>query len=101
MNVLMSLVWVNIFLAIDSHGNPSGVDQQRKEGKGNVLFNNVLNIIFTVIWRRTYDKGPLSQRGNPLLLLLHGLLFPFSSKFLYTPSHRQESTYHGLCYTSR
>ena len=30
----------------------------RKEG--NVLFNNALNTFyFTVIWRRTYGKGPL------------------------------------------
>ena len=41
-----------------------------------------------------------SERGNPLPP--HGLLFPISSKgFLYAPSHRQDSTYHGLCYTSR
>ena len=41
-----------------------------------------------------------SERGN--LLPPHGLLFPINSKgFLYAPSHRQDSTYHGLCYTSR
>ena len=42
-----------------------------------------------------------SERGNPLLP--PGLLFPINSKdsFLYAPSHRQYSTYHGLCYTSR
>ena len=42
-----------------------------------------------------------SERENPLPL--HGLLFPINSKvfFLYAPYHRQDSTYHGLCYTSR
>ena len=41
-----------------------------------------------------------SKRGNPLPP--HGLLFPIStSVLLYAPSHRQDSTYHGLCYTSR
>ena len=41
-----------------------------------------------------------SERGNPLLP--HGLLFPINSKvLLYAPSHRQDSTYHGFCYTSR
>ena len=35
-----------------------------------------------------------SERGNPLPP--HGLLFS-----LYAPSHRQDSTYHSLCYTSR
>ena len=30
------------------------------ENKGNVLFNDTLNTFyFTVIWRRTYGKGPL------------------------------------------
>ena len=29
----------------------------RKEG--NVLFNDALNILFTVIWCRAYGKGPL------------------------------------------
>ena len=41
-----------------------------------------------------------SERGN-LLLPLHGLLFPINSKvFLYAPSHRQDNTYHSLCYIS-
>ena len=41
-----------------------------------------------------------SKRGNPLPP--HGLLFPMNSKgsFILHP-HRQDSTYHGLCYTSR
>ena len=40
------------------------------------------------------------EKGNPLPP--HRLLFPISSKgsFICT-SHRQDSTYHGLCYTSR
>ena len=42
-----------------------------------------------------------NKRGNPLPP--HGLLFAISSKgsFIYAPSHRQDSTYHGLYYTSR
>ena len=41
-----------------------------------------------------------SDRGNPLPL--HRLLFPISSKvLLYASSHRQDNTYHGLCYTIR
>ena len=43
----------------------------------------------------------ISQRRN-LLLLLHVLLFLISSKgFLYTQSHRQDSTHFPVCYTSR
>ena len=41
-----------------------------------------------------------SERGNPLMP--HRLLFLIISKgFLYASSHRQDNTYHGLCYTSR
>ena len=41
-----------------------------------------------------------SERGNPLPP--HGLLFPITARVnLYAPSHRQDSTYHSLCYTSR
>ena len=40
-----------------------------------------------------------SERGNPLLP--RELLFLTSSKvFLYASSHRQDNTYHGLCYTN-
>ena len=40
-----------------------------------------------------------SERGKPLPP--HWLLFPINSKgFLYAPSHRQDSTYRSLCYTS-
>ena len=40
-----------------------------------------------------------SERGNPLPP--HELVFTISRKvFLYASSHRQDNTYHGLCYTS-
>ena len=40
-----------------------------------------------------------NERENPLPP--HRLLFPISSKgsFIYASSHRQDNTYHGLCYT--
>ena len=35
-------------------------DSERARKEGNVLFNDALNTFyFTVIWRRTYGKGPL------------------------------------------
>ena len=41
-----------------------------------------------------------SEKGN--LLPPHRLLLSINSKvFLYAPSHRQDNTYHNLCYTSR
>ena len=63
---------------------------RRKEG--NVLFNDAFNTFYL----RLYGVGHMvknhsdSERGNPLP--------PLSQ---YTPFHRQDSTYHGLCYTSR
>ena len=72
------------------------------------------------MWRQTIlikDHSD-SEKGNPPLP--HRLLFPINSMrketcrhhigysfrltarvLLYAPSHRQDSTYHGLCYTSR
>ena len=41
-----------------------------------------------------------SESGNTLPP--HGLLVLISSKgSVYAPFHRQDSTFHGLCYTSR
>ena len=72
----------------------------RKEG--NVLFNDALNTFYL----RLYGVGHMvkdhldSERGNPLPP--HGLLFTITARvLLYASSHRQDNTYHGLCYTSR
>ena len=40
-----------------------------------------------------------SERGNPLPP--HGLFRLEASVLLYASSHRQDNTYHSLCYTSR
>ena len=42
-----------------------------------------------------------SERGNPLPP--RRLLFPILAArvLLYASSHRQDNTYHGLCYSSR
>ena len=51
------------------------------------------------LWLRTILSVSDSEKGNPMSP--HRLLFPISSKVFYAPSHIQDSTYHGLCYTSR
>ena len=64
--------------------------------EGNVLFNDALNTFYL----RLYGVGHMvkdqsdSKRGKPLLRLAARVL-------LYAPSHRQDSTYHSLCYASR
>ena len=69
---------------------------QKNEGRkeGNVLFNNVLNTFYLQLYgiRHMVKDHSDSEKGN--LLLPHRVL-------LYAPSHRQNSTYHSLCYTRR
>ena len=72
----------------------------RKEG--NFSFNDALNTFYLRLYgvRHMVKDHSDSERGNPLPP--HRLLFPISSKgFLYASSHRQDNTYHSLCYTSR
>ena len=72
----------------------------RKEG--NSLFNDALNTLYLRLYgvRHMVKDHSDNKRGN--LLPPYRLLFPISSKvFLYALSHRQDNTYHSLCYTSR
>ena len=98
--------------------------KQMKEG--NVLFNDAFNtFLFTVIWKEGRKEGMFyltthsthfylrlhgvrhmvkdhsdSEKGNPLHHI--GYSYRLTARvLLYAPSHRQDSTYHGLCYTSR
>ena len=72
----------------------------RKEG--NVLFNDALNTFYLRlcgVGHMVKDHSD-SEKGNPLSP--HGILFPINSKSsFYALSHKQDSIYHGLCYTSR
>ena len=71
--------------------------------EGNVLFNDTLTTLYLRLYGITHmvkDHSD-SERGN---LLLHYMGYSFqltSSVLLYAPSHKQDSTYHSLCYTSR
>ena len=73
-----------------------------KEGR-KCLFNDALNTFyFMVIWRQTYGKGPqISEREDTRCRHI-GYSFRSTVRvLLYAPSHRQDCTYHSLCYTSR
>ena len=73
------------------------------ERERNVLFNDALNTFFIYcymasdIWLRTIlivrKETRCRHIGNSFRLAARVLL--------YAPSHRQDNTYHGLCYTSR
>ena len=74
------------------------VKEGRKEG--NVLFNDALNTFYLQLYgiRHMVKDYSDSERGNHLLP--HRLFFLINSKGSFI-CHRQDSTYHGLCYTSR
>ena len=69
--------------------------------EGNVLFNDALNTFYcymvSYIWLRTI----LIVRKETRCRHIGYSLRLTSRVLLYAPSHRQDSTYHGLCYTSR
>ena len=68
----------------------------------NVLFNDALNTFYLMLYgvRHMVKDHSDNEKGNSLLP--HKLLFPINSKgsFICTIP-QQDSTYHGLCYTSR
>ena len=71
--------------------------------EGNVLFNDApQHILFAVIWRQTYGKGPFRKREETRYhqYMVYSYRLATNDR-LYAPSHRQDSTNHGLCYTSR
>ena len=63
--------------------------------KGSALFNDALNTFYLRLYgiRHVVKDHLNSERRNPPTQ--HGLLF-----LLYASSHRQDNTYHSLCYTS-
>ena len=53
------------------------------------------------IWHQTYGKGPLRKREETCCCHM-GYSFQLAARvLLYASSHRQDNTYHGLCYTCR
>ena len=79
---------------------PSGWIEESKEG--NALFNDALNTFYLWLYGVRHMAKDHSDSKRENLVPLHGLLFPINSnnQQLYAPSHRQDSTYHSLCYTS-
>ena len=66
----------------------------RKEG--NVLFNDALNTFYL----RLYGIRHMVEDHSDSATI--GYSFRLTARvLLYAPSHRQDSTYHSLCYTSR
>ena len=55
----------------------------------------------TVIWRQTYGQTILIERKETCCRHLGYSYRLTAMVLLYAPSHRQDNTYHSLCYTSR
>ena len=74
----------------------------KRKKEGNVLFNDALNTFIygymvSDIWLRTIQKAIEQTRCRHYM----GCSFRLAARvLLYAPSHRQDSTYHGICYTS-
>ena len=72
-----------------------------EEGRKEIfLFNDALNTFYLWLYGVTHIVKDhwVKEKGNPLPP--HGLLLA-ARVLLYASSHRQDNTYHGLCYTSR
>ena len=93
-NVLGIIYFLNHYTALFNF-------KTRKEGKGMFYLTTpsthfIYGYMASDIWLRTIL---ISEKVNPLPP--HGLLFPISSKGFYMHRPTQDSSYHGLCYTSR
>ena len=69
---------------------------ENQERERNVLFNDALNTFYL----RLYGIGLIVRKETHCRHI--GYSYRLTARvLLYAPSHRQDSTYHGLCYTSR
>ena len=71
--------------------------------KRNVLFNDTLNTFYLLLYGVRHMIKDHSDREREETHCRHiGYSFRLAARvLLYESSHRQDNTYHGLCYTSR
>ena len=69
-------------------------DKIRKEG--NVLVNGALNTLYLRLFGRMEGNVLFNDALNTFYFRLYG-----KGLFLYAPSRGHDSTYYGVCYTSR
>ena len=76
------------------------LSEGRKEG--NVLFNDALNTFYLRLYGVRHMLRTILIVRKETRCRHMGYSFRLTARvLLYAPSHRQVSTYHGLCYTSR
>ena len=70
--------------------------------EGNVLFNDTLNTFYLRLYGVRHMVKDYSDSERETRCHHIGYSFRLAARvLLYAPSHRQDSTYHSLCYTSR
>ena len=70
--------------------------------EGNVLFNDALNAFYLRLYGVGHMVKDHSDSERETCCSHIGYSFRVTARILlYAPSHRQDSTYHGPCYTSR
>ena len=78
---------------------PDCCGEGRKEG--NVLFNDALNTFYLRLYGFGHMVKDHSDSEKKSAATTWATLFLLAARvLLYAPSHRQDITYHGLCYTS-
>ena len=71
-----------------------------EEGGGNVLFNDALNTFYLWLYGVRYMVRDHSREETCCRHI--GYSFRLAARvLLYSSSHREDNTYHSLCYTSR
>ena len=81
------------------------LEKQREKGRkeGNILFNDALNTFYLRLYGVRHIVKDHSDSEREETRCCHmGYSFRLGARvLLYASSHRQDDTYHGLCYTSR
>ena len=73
-----------------------------RERERNVLFNDALNTFYLRLYGVRHMVKDHSDSEKETRCRHIGYSYRLTARvLLYAPSHRQDNTYHGLCYTSR
>ena len=79
---------------------PDEPSHHDKSQEGNVLFNDALNTFYLQLYCVRHMVKDHSVKTETHCCHM-GYSFQLTARvLLYAPSHRQDSTYHGLCYKS-
>ena len=91
-SIMIWFIWLLLCCTLHTHTD-------RKEG--NVLFNNTLNTFYLWLYdiRHMVKNHSYMERGNPVPHMGYSSWLA-ARVILYASSHRQDNTYHKLCYTS-